>query len=99
MTIRRPLVVIQGRTQELPLGDSIEFTSEEDTMYSKRIDFINDSTLYRGEAAVGSYENLEVWRIRKIAMSSIDGDITETWASGNALFNKIWVDRTTYTYR
>lgn len=70
---------------------------EEDIMYSKRVDFISDTELYRGEAAVGSSENLAVWRIRKIVLAG-DGDVTETWAAGTALFDKIWADRVSLTY-
>jgi hypothetical protein len=29
---------------------------------------------------------------------SVDGDISETWASGNANYDKVWDDRLTYTY-
>ena len=32
-------------------------TSEDEIMYSKRVDFIDDSTLYRGEAVPGSNES------------------------------------------
>lgn len=71
--------------------------SEEDIMYSKRIDFISDSELYRGEAAVGSAESSAVWRIRKIVIGN-DGDVTETWASGTANFDKVWNDRVSFTY-
>lgn len=70
---------------------------EDDIMYSKRVDFISDSILYRGEAAVGSAENLAVWRIRKIVISE-DGDVTETWAAGTAAFDKVWADRVSLTY-
>lgn len=71
--------------------------SEEEIMYSKRIDFISDNELYRGEAAVGSAESSAVWRIRKIVIGN-DGDVTETWASGTANFDKVWVNRTLLTY-
>ena len=66
-------------------------------VYSKRIDFVNDSVLYRGEASVGTLESAAAWRIRKIVLA-LDGDVTETWASGTALFDKIWSDRATYNY-
>lgn len=71
--------------------------SEENIVYSKRTDFIDDNTLYKGEALPGSSENSSTWRIRKINMYA-DGDVTETWALGSAEFNKVWADRTTYTY-
>ena len=71
--------------------------SEEDVMYSKRVDFITDLELYRGEAAVGSSESSAVWRIRKVTLA-IDGDVAEKWASGTALFDKVWADRASLTY-
>lgn len=94
---RRPLVVINGRVQELPLIDTLPVMGEEDMVYSKRIDFVGEDELYRGEAQVGSLENSATWRIRKVLLAA-DGDVTETWAGGNALFNKQWNLRTTYTY-
>jgi hypothetical protein len=71
--------------------------SEDDIMYSKRVDFITDNELYRGEASVGSSESSAVWRIRKIVIG-IDGDVSEKWASGNANFDKVWSDRLILTY-
>lgn len=97
---RRALVLVNGNINELPIGDTLagsNGTSEEDQVYSKRIDFISDSVLYKGEAAVGSSESSSVWRIRKITIAG-DNDISETWADGVATFNKVWTDRLTYTY-
>lgn len=71
---------------------------EDDIMYSKRVDFISDEILYRGEAPVGSLETASVWRIRIVTIASSDGDVSETWASGTAEFDKIWSDRATYVY-
>lgn len=72
--------------------------SEEDAVYSKRVDFISDDLLYKGEATVGSLETDPAWRVRLITISNVDGDVSETWASGTAEFNKIWADRATFTY-
>lgn len=71
--------------------------SEEDVVYSKRIDFISDSVLYKGEAAVGSNEVNPVWRIRRITVG-VDGDVTEVWAGGSADFIHSWVNRAGYSY-
>lgn len=71
--------------------------SEEDVVYSKRVDFISDLELYKGEAAVGSLETAAVWRIRQIVLGN-DGDVSEKWASGTANFDKVWADRATLTY-
>lgn len=72
--------------------------SEEEIMYSKRVDFVNDDVVYRGEAAVGTLDTEGFWRIRKITISTLDGDIIETWAGGTALFDKVWDSRLSYTY-
>ena len=71
--------------------------SEEFAVYAKRVDFVSDNLLYRGEAAVGSADSEAVWRIRKIVIAG-DGDITETWAGGNAAFDKSWDNRLNEVY-
>lgn len=71
--------------------------SEDEMVYSKRIDFVTEDTLYKAEALVGSSEVDNVWRIRKILISA-DGDISELWASGSALFNYSWSNRESYIY-
>lgn len=71
--------------------------TDEEMPYAKRIDFITDDLLYRGEAVVGSLESDPVWRIRKIIIGA-DNDVTEIWANGTANYSNSWVDRTTYTY-
>jgi len=72
-------------------------TPEDEIMYSKRVDFIDDSTLYRGEAVPGSAESAAVWRIRKITIA-VDNDVSETWADGNDNFDKSWLDRESLIY-
>ena len=72
--------------------------SEDEKVYSKRTDFITDELLYRGEADPGSIESDPVWRIRKITIS-LDGDVSEEWADGNANFDNVWADRLALTYR
>jgi len=72
-------------------------TPEDEIMYSKRVDFIDDSLLYRGEAVPGSSESASVWRIRKIVIG-IDNDVSETWADGNDNFDKSWLDRESLIY-
>ncbi len=95
---RRPLVLINGRLQELPVADTVSgVVSEEDQVYAKKVDFVSDTVLYRGEAAVGSTSSSAVWRIRKIVLGA-DGDVDETWASGNANFDKIWDNRVSLSY-
>lgn len=71
---------------------------EDEVAQEKRTDFIDDETLYRGEAIPGSADAAAVWRIRKITISAIDGDVREMWADGTADYIKVWNNRLTYTY-
>ena len=71
---------------------------EDDVMYAKRVDFVTDNLIYRGEAPVGSAESAPVWRVRRITFGALDGDVTEQWAGGDASFDKIWADRLSLTY-
>lgn len=73
-------------------------TEEEEMVYSKRVDFVSENLIYRGEALVGGSEASPSWRIRRIEISPSDGDIVEKWADGSANFTKIWNNRLTYTY-
>jgi hypothetical protein len=91
---RRPLVFINGRLQELPLGDTLP--TEETMLYTKRLDTISDSLMYKGEAAAGSLESAAVWRISRISI--INDDINEVWADGNTNFDNVWVDRLSISY-
>jgi hypothetical protein len=65
--------------------------------YAKQTDFVTDSLIYRGEAAVGSLTSAAAWRIRKLVLG-IDGDVSETWADGDANFDNIWDDRISLSY-
>lgn len=68
-----------------------------DESYSRRVDFVGDALLYRGEALPGASDTAAVWRIRRIEFAP-DGDVTERCASGNAEFVNVWSDRATLEY-
>ena len=92
------LVTEGGRTGPAgpagPIGPAGE--SSEDTMiYAKRIDFVGNNIIYRGEALPGSSESASVWRIRRISL--IDEDMSEEWASSGAFANA-WTARTSLVY-
>jgi len=89
---RSPFVVAVG----LPGPRGLPGTSEEEAVYAKRVDFVGDTLLYRGEAVVGAAESAPVWRIRRITFTG--DDMTEEWASGSAAFDKVWADRLTLGY-
>jgi hypothetical protein len=77
-----------------PKGDT--GIPESSVPYSKNVDFASDTVVYRAEAAVGSLNSAPVWRIRRTVI--VGETVTETWASGTALFNKIWDNRISYIY-
>jgi len=65
--------------------------------YSKRVDFVSDSLIYRAEAMPGTSDSSPGWRIREITIAE-DGDIVEKWANGSANFNQVWTDRASLSY-
>ena len=72
-------------------------TQEGDEVLSKRINFVGEDIIYKGEAPVGSLDSSSFWRIRKIIIAA-DGDVTEIWANGNSNYDKVWNNHLTYTY-
>lgn len=88
----------QVRTEVLEFSPGPVGPSEDDVMYAKRVDFVTDNLLYRGEAPVGAPESSPVWRVRRITFGAVDGDVTEQWAGGTADFDKAWADRLSLTY-
>lgn len=68
-----------------------------ETNMARRVDFVGDTLIYRGEAAPGADETASVWRIKRIQFG-VDGDVTETWADGVAEFAHVWTDRASLTY-
>jgi hypothetical protein len=91
-TVETMTVVSQGAPG--PKGDT--GLSESLITFSKRVDFINDNMVFRGEAAVSATDSSPVWRIKKITISN--EDVVETWANGTSLFDKVWDNRLQYSY-
>ena len=65
--------------------------------YATRIDFVDSTTMYKGEAAVGTVDGDSLWRISKYVFGA-DGDTSITWASGNDTFDKVWSNRASLSY-
>ena len=78
-------------------GRPTQDMDEEEMAYSKRIDFVTENLIYKGEGTTGSLESAPAWRIRRIVIAG-DGDISETWANGTANFSQIWDNRSLLTY-
>lgn len=72
-------------------------TWEQTDVLAKRVDFVGEDVIYKAEAAAGTLDSAPNWRIRKIVLG-VDGDVTETWASGTASYDKTWNSRLGYTY-
>ena len=96
------VVVYQaGRAVNLPWQAFLALTGSGDEALTRRVDFVGEATIYRGEAAPGSSESDPVWRIRRFTfVTGPDGkqDVNETWASGTANFDHVWNDRATVEY-
>ena len=74
-----------------------ETIPEEEEVYAKRVDFVTDLLIYRGEAAVGTLESEALWRVRRLTLGT-DDDVTEEWANGNANFVNTWDNRASLSY-
>lgn len=71
-------------------------TNEDDMPYAKRVDFVGDTLLYRGEAVPGAAESSPAWRIQRLTF--VGDDVTYEWAAGSAAFDKVWADRAALSY-
>jgi hypothetical protein len=71
-------------------------TNEDDMPYTKRIDFVGDTTMYKGEADPGTAESAAKWRIQRLTF--VGDDVTYEWAAGTAAFDKVWANRAALSY-
>lgn len=69
------------------------------TEYATRYDQDADPPTvgYLGKAYPGAAESAASWQVQKLVYG-IDGDVTVTWADGNASFDNIWDDRASLSY-
>lgn len=96
------VAVLQGgQWVSLPWAAFTALAGTGDTSQARRIDFVGDSILYRGEAAPGTADSAPAWRIKRIEFTpGPDGkqDVSETWAGGTADFVHAWTDHETLEY-
>lgn len=97
IVVEVPINSVIAAGQAGPPGPQGPAGGEEEMPYAKQTDFVGDDIIYKGEAAAGSLTSAAAWRIRKLILSP-DDDVSETWASGNANFDKIWDDRVSLSY-
>lgn len=69
------------------------------TQYATRYDqdAATPTLAYLGKAQVGAATSAAAWQIQYLAFGA-DGDVTVTWADGDAAFNNVWDDRASLTY-
>jgi hypothetical protein len=92
------IVVFQaGKPVSLPWAAFLALVGTSDDTHSRRVDFVGDALLYRGEAAPGTDDAAAAWRVRRIEFGP-DGSVTEKWAAGNADFANAWVNRAALVY-
>jgi len=58
----------------------------------------SSNPVYVGEAEPGTVESAARWRIKKIAYDGSNNPTAVQWASGTQEFDKVWSQRSTYTY-
>lgn len=63
--------------------------------YATIVDEASATITYVGKATPGTATASALWQIQKIDTT---GDLTITWADGNADFDNVWNDRATITY-
>ena len=92
------IVVFQaGKPVSLPWAAFLALVGTSDDTHARRVDFVGDALLYRGEAVPGTDDTASAWRVRRIEFAP-DGNVTEKWAAGNADFVNAWSDRATLEY-
>jgi hypothetical protein len=96
------IAVLQGgQWVRMPWGAFMALAGSGDTSHARRIDFVGESILFKGEAAPGTADTAPAWRIKRIEFTpGPDGqqDVSETWAGGTADFVHAWTDRETLNF-
>ena len=93
-------ILIYDPTKKVFIADSFvnvldRLKAELEVQYNRLID-VEGSYTYVGEALPGTGEGEAKWRIKRI--EEIGDDFNILWADGDADFNNIWNDRTSFTY-
>ena len=80
--------------------DSTKSISVESPQYIKKVDFVDASNIYIGEAVPGTSLSDASWRIYRVEISSdaTDNDITIGYAGGSSSFDKKWSDHLQLQY-
>lgn len=96
ITKPRSVMIISTGKQGPPGPPGPSGTGDEE-VYARRVDFVEDTHIYIGEAEPGTPPTTGEWRIRLVVLD-VTGDIDIKWAEGNAEFTHVWEDRLQLTY-
>jgi hypothetical protein len=87
-----------GEGTDIIGGSCYPDTNLDTTVYTQRVDLVTDYLIYKGWALAGALESDVVWRIQKIIIDDVTGDVTKIFADGNTEFDNAWDDRLLYNY-
>lgn len=88
-TITTDISNLTGRVEELEMGTQLALKYDQDAD--------PPTVAYLGQALPGTSAATAGWRIQKLTFS-VDGDVTVTWADGNANLDNIWNNRAALSY-
>ncbi len=78
---------------------ALRIVSGSSSDYTKRFDYdANGNVIYIGLAKPGAATSETKWQIRKLEYDANGNVIAELFADGSAAFDKVWDNRTLYTY-
>lgn len=82
--------LVRIKASDVSLGAAVEYA----TLYDQNA---AGTEAYVGKALPGTLTSAGSWQIKKLVYGS-DGDVTTTFADGDALFNNIWDNRAILSY-
>lgn len=76
-----------------------QLSNDGGAVYTVKLDYdSNNNPIYIGLANIGAATSIAVWQIRKIDYDENNDPISVTWADGTDGFEKVWDNRTAYSY-
>lgn len=75
---------------------SVSAVTPIDVTFAVRLDQVDSTTTYVGEAPIGSLDTEPRWRVRKLLTSG--SVLSILWADGNQQFDNVWDNRASLTY-
>jgi len=82
-----------GSTTNINVNSNVSINMVEERVEVNGSGFV----IYQGWAVIGSAESEEVWLISKLNCSG-NFFTGRVWANGEATYDKVWNDRTSYDY-